>query len=138
MRYDDTTMIHAPETTPAIFVDIYQQGTGLLVGVGVLAPSQRYVSWLAAEEREFHTPVLSEDQWIEIENWIATTDQRLPAKPMPIPALVLSAFTAGNVPVSVIAERCASGPLDMRASAALSENVQRLLADMMRVRQHAV
>lgn len=138
MRYDDSAMVHASEATRAVLVDIYQQQTGSLVGVALVAPSQRYASWLAAEDSGFHTPVLSEDQWKEIENWIATADQRLPARPMAMPVAVLPAFAAGHMAATVVAERCASVPLDMRSRAALAENAQRMLANVMRARLQAL
>jgi hypothetical protein len=77
-------MTHALAITYTIAVDIRQLNTGAVLGVALVVPSKRYLSFLAKGADIGITRKLSAEARREIDSWTTNVDARLPAKAAPM------------------------------------------------------
>jgi hypothetical protein len=119
--------------TRALAVDIRERDTGVVLGVALVVPSERYVSFLADGARIATSHKLSAETWREIEAWAADGDAGLPARPAPLSPAVVSALLERDR-LTVIAQRFASIPISVASHAELASLAERLLPELLGTR----
>jgi hypothetical protein len=128
-------MAHTPAVTHALAVDIRQLNTRIVLGVALVVPSERYVSFLAEGADIATTRKLSAETWREIDAWATDADARLPAKPAPMTPSIVAAFLGAVQTPHVSAQRFAAIPITVASRDELSSLAARLLPDLMKARQ---
>ena len=130
-------MAPALGTSRALALDIRRADTTALVGIALVVPSERLVSFLGADAREVTVPVLSAKTWRGIDAWADATDTRLPFRPAPMTSALVEPML-NTAPGPVIAERFASIPIDRRPGEGLSLHLARMLPGLLKRRAATV
>ena len=123
---------HVPDGYAYVF-DVRLIDGGAVVGVGLLLPSERHLSFLAEGAEAAVTPFLSTSTWDAIATWVAESDQALPSQPRPMNTRVVAEFLEGIDPATVIAQRYAAIPVTGPFLAPMLEG--RLLPELLRARR---
>ena len=123
--------------THALAVDIRQLNTGAALGVALVVPSERYVSFLADGASIATTPNLSAETWREIDAWATEGDARLPAKPAPMTPSIVAALLGANQSRPVSAQRFAAIPITVASRDELDSLAANLLPDLIKTRRSA-
>ena len=127
-------MIPAVATSRALALDIRRADTATLVGIALVVPSERLVSFLGAGAREVTIPVLSAKTWRGIDAWADETDARLPFRPAPMTSALVKPMLNGERG-PVVAERFASIPLDSRPGEGLGLRLAKMLPGLLKRRR---
>jgi hypothetical protein len=123
--------------THALAVDIRQLNTGAALGVALVVPSERYVSFLADGASIATTPNLSAETWREIDAWAADGGARLPAKPAPMTPSIVAAVLGAKQAAPISAQRFAAIPLTVASRDELHSLADNLLRDLIKTRRSA-
>jgi hypothetical protein len=126
-------MTPALATSRALALDIRRVDTAALVGIALVVPSERLVSFLGAGAREVTIPVLSAETWRGIDAWADETETRLPFRPAPMTSALVEPML-DTAPGPVVAERFASIPLDSRPGVGLGLRLARMLPGLLKRR----
>ena len=117
-------------TTRALAVDFRDSGSGSLLAVALLVPSEKYASVLSNGAAAAVESKLTDQLWAEIEEWARVGDARLPARPAPLSRTVSDRLF--ERPVSPIdAERSASIPLPASTHEELESHAARILPELL-------
>lgn len=128
------TMPDALALTHAIAVDIRQLNTGVVLGVALVVPSERYLSFIAEGADIGISPSLPAETWREIDAWTSKVDARLPAKPAPMTPSIVAAFLGAEQTPNIIAQRFAAIPITVASRDELNSLADRLLPDLIKTR----
>lgn len=99
--------------THAIAIDVRTLGSGDVVGVALIVPSVRYLSFLGSDADAVMRRDLSAETWGEIDAQIAGMAARLPFKPEPLSSDVVEAILGTAPAAPVLAQRFAAVPVTM-------------------------
>ena len=124
-------------TTYAIAVDLRRMDTGAVLGVALLVPSERYVSFLAEGSRIAVTPSVPAEAWRAIQAWTAEVEARLPAKPAPLPPPVVAAILGTKETLQIRAERFAAIPIPVGSRDEFSSLADQVLPGLLTARNSA-
>ena len=116
----------------AYVFDVRLIASGTVIGVGLLLPSERHLSFLAEGGEAARMPILSTSVWDEITAWAVESDRLLPRQPAAMSTRVVAAFLEGHDPSAVIARRYAAIPIEPPFLAPMVEG--RLLPELLRAR----
>ena len=95
----------------ALAVDLRRRDTGAVLGVALLVPSRRHVSFLTDPAGVPASHDLSADAWREIDDWTVRADAGLPAEPAPLNPMVLAPLVVEDARSFPSVRRFASLPI---------------------------
>lgn len=123
-------------TAPHVYAyafDVRHVETDTLLGVGLIVPPERHVSFLAESTRMTVSPQLPPSLWDAIAIWDQETRDHATVQPAQVPPEIVSAILDTDVPVAVTAQRFAAIPVSERSRDHLADG--RLLQGLMSVRR---
>jgi len=123
-------------STRVLAIDLRQMGTGALLGVALVVPSERYLAILTDRADRAEEPELTAHAWREIDAWAVAGDAALPARPAPMSSTVVAALLERECP-SVIAQRFASIPVSVTSHTELAPLAARVLPELLKARGSA-
>jgi hypothetical protein len=121
----------------ALAVEIRHLDTGAVLGVALVVPSDRYLSFLAEGEASATTPDLSDETWREIDAWAADGDARLPARPAPMSPSIVATVLGEELASAGIAQRFAAIPITIGSHEELARLANRVLPELLNSRRSA-
>jgi hypothetical protein len=128
-------MTHTLAVTRAVAVDIRRTDTDAVMGIALVVPSERYVSWLSGDTGAISAPALSDKAWREIDAWDLEVTARLPFKPEPMYASTVDALLGGTPKSELIARRFAAIPIMVESRDALAPHLDRMLQGLLKSRR---
>ena len=128
-------MTPAVADTYAFALDIRQLDTGAVLGVALVIPSGRHVSFLI-EGARIATTSLPDEMWRQIDAWVTDGNARLPARPAPLSPSIVAAILEGQ-PSAVSARRFAAIPIPEAFQDDLARLAQHLLPELLNDRRSA-
>jgi hypothetical protein len=121
----------------ALAVEIRHLDSGAVLGVALVVPSDRYLSFLSEGAGIATTPNLSDETWREIDAWAADGDARLPAKPAPMSRAIVAAALGAELASAGIAQRFAAIPITAGSHDELARLAHRALPGLLNARRSA-
>ena len=128
-------MTQTPARTFAYAFDLRQLRTGAVLGVGLVAPSRRYLSFLTVGDAAAVTPDLSPETWRDLDAWEADGNARLPRRPAPMSPQIVEALMGADAASTVSPERFAAIPLAAASRPELVSLAAKTLPELLRARQ---
>jgi len=107
--YASVDMTASLATPRVIAVELRHADTGAMLGVALIAPSERHAVMRREGAGKPAERTLTSDAWLEIDAWIAAGDAGLPARPSPLNPAIAAALLQDGLPV--VGRRLASIPL---------------------------
>ena len=129
-------MTTALATTYALALEIRQLDTGAVLGVALVVPSGRHLSFLSDSAGIATSASLPDETWREIDAWAAEGNAGLPAQPAPLGPSIVAAFL-GEQPSAVSARRFAALPITVAAHDDLGRLAKHLLPGLLNARRSA-
>jgi hypothetical protein len=123
--------------TYAIAVDVRQALTHARLGIALVVPSRRYVTYLSDSRGAATVPSPSETEWREIDAWHQEAEEGLPLEPRQIGTPLIGALTGSPLKDGCVGRRFAAVPVDAVAADELAAELRHMLPGLLKSRREA-